>query len=43
MKRLFDGDRTGAMEMFRQCLETGQVNFFEFARARIELAALTKP
>jgi hypothetical protein len=31
------------MELFGQCLDTKQVNFFEFASARIELAALTKP
>jgi lipoprotein NlpI len=43
MKHLLMGDKIGAADFFRKCLDTGEAGYFEYESAAAELDALKKP
>jgi len=42
MKRLYDGDKLGAINLLEQCLATHQDNYVEYTSATVELRELKK-
>jgi len=42
MKRLFAGDKSGAVALFEKCIATGEDNFVEYNDAKVELSELKK-
>ncbi len=42
MKRLYDGDKPGAINLLEQCLATHQDNYVEYTSATVELRELKK-
>jgi lipoprotein NlpI len=43
MKRLLDGDKTGAIQLLGKCASSGQDNYAEYSSAIVELRKLKKP